>query len=85
MQAFEMIRNSDPLDVATQNALADTARTLSVHANRFRPIAIHDVDNNKICIDCDELIPPARASIPEVVRCIDCQELEERTMRFTAR
>ena len=37
----------------------------------------------KVCFDCDEeILPQARADIPHVIRCLDCQQDFERRGKY---
>ena len=38
-----------------------------------------DEDGNRLCVDCEELIPFKRlALVPQAVRCVECQAIAER-------
>ena len=82
MQELEEETNTDPLDIATHNALVETEKHVAMHINRFRPKPRIDGSNRKVCLDCEEIIPAARAAIADVVRCMCCQLEEEKYSRL---
>lgn len=48
------------------------------HSRRLKEEPEYDTDGAKICIECETLIPEQRAKLDFVVRCINCQDEEER-------
>ena len=51
---------------------------LAKHAQRQQLPEEYNEKGEKICINCGVDIPTKRAAISGVVRCIDCQRIEER-------
>lgn len=70
---------SDEADVSSDAEIASIERAILNHRLRNRPEPDFNDKGEKICIDCGIDIPPKRAAIPETVRCIDCQIVEEKT------
>lgn len=52
---------------------------LANHQARGKASPEFDATGSKICIDCGSLIPEKRAALEFVVRCIYCQEEEEKS------
>lgn len=57
------------------------ARALRQHAGRQKERPEYDDDGGKICIDCSDVIPAERAKLDFVVRCIYCQDEEDKRER----
>ena len=76
---------SDEGDFSSQQEIEDHERIFKARAKARaeelskQPVTILGVT---YCDDCNDEIPPKRAKIPGVVRCIDCQELYERDSRY---
>ena len=68
----------DPIDAASLHSIADTAKIVQMHANRFKPAAEYDLAGNKVCIECGDIIPTKRAEIELVVRCLPCQTISDK-------
>ena len=68
----------DDADFSSDMEIASIERALFKHANRDHPDAEYNEKGEKICIDCGIDIPLKRAAIGGVVRCIDCQVIEEK-------
>jgi len=72
--------------------MADEADVSDIHVEARQAIAIYrvlnqpaaniDADGNKICLDCDDVIPKERAAISVVIRCIDCQVTHEKEAKI---
>lgn len=71
----------DDADYSSEIEHADVSRAVANHRNRHREQPEYDSDGAKICVDCASLIPADRARIEFTVRCIDCQEEEDRRGR----
>ena len=69
---------ADLIDMANDLADYTTTRYINQHKARHRIQAEYTANGAKICLDCTDVIPIQRAKIEGVVRCIDCQILEER-------
>jgi RNA polymerase-binding transcription factor DksA len=67
---------SDPLDVASEQTLADTARGVEAVRSKTAPQAHPDFDGEH-CLECAEPIPLARLELGRIL-CVDCQTLKER-------
>ena len=80
-----MDRNTDPLDAASQLEMATNDRAIKLHANRYQPEAEFNSNGDKVCIDCEDIIPRQRAEIPGIVRCLVCQGIEENYYLRTGR
>lgn len=68
---------ADPAD----EALNEMERNEAIRARQGKPQTVppaFDDEGNKICIDCGNEIPPARAALTFVVRCIGCQRAHEK-------
>ena len=64
-------------DTAAALELHDREAALAAHRNRARDLPV-DRAGRRICLDCDEPIDPRRvASLPDMARCIGCQEIHE--------
>jgi RNA polymerase-binding transcription factor DksA len=70
---------ADEADFSSAMEIASIERALYKHVNRNQPSAEYNEKGEKICIDCGIDIPSKRAVIVGVVRCIDCQIIEEKT------
>ena len=68
----------DDGDLSTDVEIEHNERVLREHARRNREQPDFNDDGAKVCIDCDSLIPEARAKLDFVVRCIYCQEEEDK-------
>ena len=66
---------SDDVDNAEPTREAHFTESMRVH--NLRPKAEYDSEGCKVCIDCGVNIPPERAAIDVVVRCLECQEISE--------
>ncbi len=75
-----MIRGDDA-DIAAElerrEREASIARILSVSIEE----ADEDEQGNRYCLDCADLIPPARVQAVGAVRCVDCAQARERAGR----
>ncbi len=70
---------ADEADYSSDREIATIERSIYQHLNRHQPAAEYSATGEKICIDCGVDIPTRRAAIDGVVRCIECQIVEERT------
>lgn len=68
---------ADEADIATDHEDHRLALSLASHTNRPKERPEFNDDGDKICIECGLVIPKNRAEISFVVRCIECQELED--------
>lgn len=68
----------DDADFSSDMEVATIERALRNHLSRNQPAAEFNEKGEKICIDCGIDIPTRRAAISGVVRCIDCQVIEEK-------
>jgi RNA polymerase-binding transcription factor DksA len=69
----------DIVDIANENVEAARQRDLANHNKRTStPQPEYNDNGDKVCIDCDTVIPKLRAAIVGVCRCIDCQKDEEK-------
>lgn len=68
---------ADEGDFSADQEILHNELWISKHTKRHREEPEYDADGAKICIDCDTLIPKARAELDFVVRCIHCQAEEE--------
>lgn len=65
--------------------MADEAEIASAYADRFTEECVasrvrFEGESATHCIDCDEEIPQQRRdSLPGVQRCVECQEISERS------
>ncbi len=70
---------ADLADLAEQheaNARADAIARVT--QARHESPCLND-DGERVCCECDALIPPARlAVLPHAVRCVQCQQMQER-------
>ena len=68
----------DEGDIASQFEEAERAAAIS--RLRLGPQEEPDEDDrgNRYCLDCGEIIPPARVQAVQAVRCVDCASLLER-------
>ena len=68
---------SDISDMAS--AIEDQDRNCAIqnHVSRL-PRAEYNHYGEKTCLECGNVIPKLRADISTVVRCIECQMIEER-------
>ncbi|MGK9452800.1 TraR/DksA C4-type zinc finger protein [Acidithiobacillus caldus] len=68
----------DEGDIASQFEEAERAAAIS--RLRLGPQEDPDEDDrgNRYCLDCGEIIPPARVQAVQAVRCVDCASLLER-------
>lgn len=79
-----MALQGDDADIANEFADRHSSVSLALHLNRERPVPEFDDAGQKICIECGVEIPPLRAAIREVARCLGCQtEVELEDKRFT--
>ncbi len=69
---------ADEGDYSSQFELEHNTLIIAAHNNRHRIKPEFNTDGEKICIDCGDTIPPERAKLSFVVRCVYCQQLEER-------
>lgn len=67
-----MVDEADLADIQVQDHIDFALR------NRKTPKPEFNHSGEKVCIDCDIVIPKARAAIDIVVRCIKCQQELER-------
>ena len=70
---------ADEADYSSDREIATIERSIYKHLNRHQPAAEFNEKGEKICIDCGVEILVKRAAIDGVVRCIECQIVEERT------
>lgn len=73
---------SDAADISSPNETAFIEDAISRH--RYKTAGNPPEFNTlgqKVCTECDNVIPPKRAEIPWVSTCIDCQTLEEQIER----
>lgn len=70
----------DEADISSRFESELNERQLANHRNRKREQPDFDKHGTKICIECGGTIPEARAKLDFVVRCIYCQEEEERNV-----
>lgn len=68
----------DDADFSSDMEIASIERAIYKHVNRNQPDAEYNEKGEKTCIDCGIDIPFLRAAIAGVVRCIDCQMIEEK-------
>lgn len=65
---------SDEIDKASILELEDNERALQNHFKSVEGPPMFDLNGEKICKDCgDGIVPPARAQLLFVVRCLACQ------------
>lgn len=69
---------ADEADLGSDEEVKAIERSLRKHLNRPQLTPEYNEKGEKICIDCGIDIPIKRAAIDGVVRCIDCQVVEER-------
>lgn len=68
---------TDELDRASGLEMADREQALNARLNRVKEAP----EKSGFCNDCGEAINPARiAALGDVVTCIDCQTLRERSV-----
>jgi len=68
----------DIADLAEAREAKQRADAIEMITRRKQEPPLVDTDGNRICRDCECLIPPARcAAAPHAVRCIDCQRQME--------
>ena len=70
---------ADEADYSSDQEIASIERSIYRHINRDQPAAEYSDKGEKVCIDCGVDIPYKRAVITGVVRCIECQIIEEKT------
>jgi len=70
---------ADEADYSSDREIATIERSIYQHLNRHQPAAEYNEAGEKICIDCGIDIPVKRAAIDGVVRCIECQIIEEKS------
>jgi RNA polymerase-binding transcription factor DksA len=68
----------DDADFSSDLEIASIARAILKHVHREQHAPEYNDKGEKVCIDCGVDIPHKRAAITGVVRCIDCQVIEER-------
>ena len=79
------LRHGDTADQALANdehdgLVLDLARLQTRRQRLLAALARLEDDSYGICLDCQELIAPARLlALPEVERCVRCQDDHERT------
>ncbi len=66
----------DIADIANDRAELILERALRAQVGKSAP-ETHPDFNGKDCVDCEELIPPARLALGKV-RCVECQGILER-------
>ena len=73
---------SDILDRASSLEIEQTIQAIERHKDRFVQVPLYTLDGgDKICIECGDIIPKARAQIDGVAFCIDCQTDSEKRIR----
>ena len=60
-----------------QQVLLDAA--INAHKNRANEQPEFNDDGDRVCLDCDAIIPLARVYAVNAVSCVGCAELEERS------
>lgn len=75
---------ADLLDVATARTEAEIQSRLAQQRQSMLSTEDPDEDDqgNRYCLDCAEIIPPARVQAVAAVRCVHCAGLRERGKRF---
>ena len=79
------LRHGDTADQALASdehdgLVLDLARIQTRRQHLLAALARLEDDSYGICLDCQELIAPARLlALPEVQRCVRCQDQHERT------
>ena len=75
---------ADELDVAALRAEAEVQSRLAAHRQAMIPTEAPDecAQGNRYCLDCAEVIPPARVQAVAAVRCVHCANLRERGRRL---
>jgi DnaK suppressor protein len=81
-EAFE--RLADPSDVASRNEMMETREALRRQVANQTPSEAPDEDEqgNRYCLDCAEVIPPARVKAVAAVRCVHCAGNRERALKM---
>ena len=68
---------ADIVDVANDLVDLSTQQALTNILSRNKPVAELNDNGDKVCLDCADIIPVKRAASHGVVRCIECQIIEE--------
>lgn len=79
-----MSNEADDIDRATTNTLEFTAAAVDEARRRAGPQQKQNEDGTwpiTVCVDCDTPIIPERLAMARI-RCVTCQELEDRHRRF---
>ncbi|MGK9452695.1 TraR/DksA C4-type zinc finger protein [Acidithiobacillus caldus] len=71
----------DEGDIASQFEEAERAAAISRLRQGLQEDPDEDDQGNRYCLDCGEIIPPARVQAVQAVRCVDCASLLERGKR----
>ncbi len=67
---------SDPNDLASD--LEEAQRQQAIALARMAPAEEPDEDDaHRYCLDCGEIIPPARVAAVQAVRCVSCAQRRE--------
>ncbi|MEY2343224.1 TraR/DksA C4-type zinc finger protein [Acidithiobacillus sp. IBUN Pt1247-S3] len=75
---------ADEADIAGQMQEQEMALLMAQRAGSRTESADEDDAGNRYCLDCGEIIPPARVQAVQAVRCVHCSNKRERFSRLSA-
>ncbi|WP_226819153.1 TraR/DksA C4-type zinc finger protein [Acidithiobacillus montserratensis] len=76
---------ADEADIASEVQEREMALRMAQRASLQREAPDEDDAGNRYCLNCGEIIPPARVQAVQAVRCVYCSEKRERFSRLAAR